>query len=172
MKRPEPTFNTAPQWFVAHTRPRAEKKLASYCDREGFTSELPTIRTVRRYRGKVCAFDNPLFPGYVFLRISPVSKQKVFQSDYCARIIHVTYQQEFDTQLRDILFAVRHANDCEIVMAPQIKQGTRVRIKYGPLAGVEGIVTKRDGIAIVHLQLDFIGQAAAIKIDATQLEPS
>lgn len=172
MKLPEPTFNYEPEWFVAHTRPRAEKKLAFYCHREGFNHELPTVRTVRKYRGKTCAFDNPLFPGYLFLRISPVLKQKIYQSDYCARIIHVPFQSEFDAQLRNILLAVQLADPNEILLAPQIIAGSRVRIKYGPLAGIEGIVTRRDGIALVHLTLDFIGKAATLRLDASQLEPT
>jgi transcription antitermination factor NusG len=48
----------------------------------------------------------------------------------------------------------------------------RVRIKSGPLRGVEGWVQKRHGRASVLLRLDFIGQAAAVKLDADQLEPS
>src|SRR5204863_4059036 len=39
-------------WYVAHTRPRCEKKLAEYCQREGFAVTLPCYRTVHKYRGK------------------------------------------------------------------------------------------------------------------------
>ena len=170
MRRPESSFNTEPQWFVAHTRPRAEKKLAHYCDREGFTNELPTVRTVRKYQRKICKFDNPLFPGYLFLRINPASKQKVFQSDYCARIIQVNLQDEFEQQLRDILQAVRYAEDNEIILCPSITEGLRVRIKSGPLTGLEGVVARREGISNVHLNLDFIGQSAIVKLEASRLE--
>src|SRR5262245_31126833 len=55
-------------WFVAHTRPRCEKKLVEYCTREGFSSTLPTFRSVHKYRGKTAVFHKPLFPGYLFLR--------------------------------------------------------------------------------------------------------
>jgi len=46
----------------------------------------------------------------------------------------------------------------------------RVRIKSGPLRGVEGYVEHRYGLAKVLLRLDFISQAAAVKLDADQLE--
>jgi hypothetical protein len=48
----------------------------------------------------------------------------------------------------------------------------RVRIKAGPLQGLEGWVEKRQGMTMVLLRIDFINQAAAVKIDADLLAPS
>ena len=56
-------------------------------------------------------------------------------------------------------------------VAPDIGEGSRVRIKSGPLQGVEGWVEKRHGVNVVLLRLDFINQAAAVKIEADLLEP-
>jgi len=42
-----------------------------------------------------------------------------------------------------------------------------VKIKSGPLRGVEGLVEKRSGTTYVLLRLDFISQAAAVKIEAS-----
>lgn len=47
-----------------------------------------------------------------------------------------------------------------------------MRIKAGPLQGLEGWVEKRYGMTTVLLRLDFINQAAAVKIDADLLLPS
>ena len=55
-------------------------------------------------------------------------------------------------------------------LAPQITAGARVRIKSGPLRGLEGCVQERAGVTMVLLRLDFISQAAAVKIEATELE--
>jgi hypothetical protein len=46
----------------------------------------------------------------------------------------------------------------------------RVKVKNGPLRGMEAWVEQRYGISTVLLRLDFIGQAAAVKLDATDLE--
>ena len=53
-------------WFVAHTRPRCEKKLLQFCEREGLFASLPCYRAVHKCRGKTVVFQKPLFPGYVF----------------------------------------------------------------------------------------------------------
>ncbi len=155
-------------WYVAHTRPRCEKKLAEFCLREKFLVTLPTVRSVKKYRGKTMVFEKPLFPGYVFLQLVKSARQKVYQSDYVANLLDVVEQDLFEQQLNDILLAVE--SDVEVYLVPTIKTGTRVKIKSGPLRGCEGFVESRKGLVEVLLRLDFIGQAAAVKIDAGDLE--
>jgi transcription antitermination factor NusG len=58
-------------WFVAHTKPRREKKLAAYCERHGLAATLPCYESAHKYRGKTVIFRKPLFPGYVFLKLEP-----------------------------------------------------------------------------------------------------
>ena len=160
--------NTKIEWYVAHTRPRCEKKLAQYCEREGFAFKLPCYRTVHKYRGKTVSFSKPLFPNYVFLQLQPPQRQKVYQSDYVANLLDVPDQALFEQQLGDILRALD--TDLEVCLAPEIKTGCRVRIKSGPLRGIEGWVENRTGTVQVHLRLDFISQAASVKIEADNLE--
>lgn len=155
-------------WFVAHTRPRCEKKLALYCKREGFEVTLPLIRSVKKYRGKTAVFDKPLFPGYLFMQLLPEHSRKIYQSDYVANLLDVPDQKTFSEQLSDILEALE--TNLEVFLAPQIKEGVRVKIKSGPLRGMEGFVERRSGLVAVMLRLDFIRQAAAVKMDATDLE--
>jgi transcriptional antiterminator RfaH len=156
-------------WFVAHTRPRCEKKLLQFFQREGVSATLPCYRAAHKYRGKTVVFQKPLFPGYVFLQILAGQRARVYQSDYLANLLEVTDQELFIQQLDDVLRALD--TDFEIRLAPTIGQGTRVKIKHGPLRGMEAWVEKRHGMNTVLLRLDFIGQAAAVKLEATDLEP-
>ena len=156
-------------WFVAHARPRCEKRIVDYCGRMGVTTTLPCYQTVRKYRGKKVTFEKPLFPGYVFLQAAPELRGKIYQSDYVANLLSVNDQAGFERQLADILRALE--TGLEITLAPEIGKGTRVRIRNGPLAGTEGWVEERYGFETVLLRLDFIGQAAAVKLSAADLEP-
>jgi transcription antitermination factor NusG len=156
------------RWFVAHTKPRCEKKLDRYCHQEGISVTLPTYKAAHKYRRKTVVFDKPLFPGYVFLQIGDDKRAKVWQSDCLANLLSITDQELFARQLTEILSALE--TGLEIRLAPAIGEGMRVKIKHGPLQGVEGWVERRYGMNIVLLRLDFIGQAAAVKIEATDLE--
>jgi transcription antitermination factor NusG len=155
-------------WFVAHTRPRCEKKLLQFCEREGLSATLPCYRAAHKYRGKTVVFQKPLFPGYVFLKISVGDRRKIHHSDYLANLLEVADQELFIRQLEDVLCALE--TDFEIRLAPRIGEGMRVKIQNGPLRGIEGWVEHRYGMNTVLLRLDFIGQAAAVKLEATDLE--
>jgi transcription antitermination factor NusG len=155
-------------WFVAHTRPRREKKLVEYAQREGLSVTLPCYRSVHKYRGKTAVFEKPLFPGYVFFRLLPAQRQRVYQSDYVANLLDVPDQQLFEQQLGAVLQALE--TDLDIHLAPDIGHGKRVRITSGPLRGVDGWVEQRYGMTTVLLRVDFLSQAAAVKVEANQLE--
>ena len=77
-------------------------------------------------------------------------------------------QQTFERQLQDILKALK-AN-LGVRLAPSIGEGMRVLIKEGPLQGIEGWVEQRYGTTTVLLRLDFISQAAAVEVEADQLQ--
>jgi transcriptional antiterminator RfaH len=155
-------------WFVAHTKPRREKKLVEHCRRQGIDATLPCYSSAHKYRGKTVVFQKPLFPGYVFLQLEPALKDSVRQNDHVANLLVVFDQQTFQQQLQDILLALE--SKVGVKLAPAIGEGMRVRIKAGPLQGIEGWVEKRQGMTTVLLRLDFINQAAAVKIDADSLE--
>lgn len=157
-----------PAWFVAHTRPRREKKLKDYCDKEQFHSVLPCFQSVHKYRRKTVSFEKPLFPGYLFIQILPTQKQSVEQNEHVARVLTVFDQDLFAHQLQDILKALEVG--VEIQVFPEIGPGQKVRIKQGPLQGMEAWVESRLGMTAVFLRLDFIGQAAAVKVPADFLE--
>jgi transcriptional antiterminator RfaH len=155
-------------WHVAHTRPRCEKKLADYCEREGVHVTLPLYRSVKKYPGKTVTFEKPLFANYLFLRLSPSQRKKVYQSDYVANLLDVPDQKTFEEQLQAILIALD--TEYEVCAMPHITEGKRVRIKTGALRGMEGFVDERQGKWLVLLRLDFIGRSAGVKIEAADLE--
>jgi transcription antitermination factor NusG len=156
-------------WWVAHVRPRCEKKLQDFCHREGLSTTLPLFQSVKKYRRKKVEFLKPLFPGYVFLHTDRLAASKVRQNQYVANLLEPPDQFEFASQLQQILDAL--SSDSEVRLCPNIVEGQRVRIKLGPLRGIEGVVFQRQGALEIQLRLDFIGQAAALKVDADQVEP-
>jgi len=158
------------RWFVAHTKPRREKKLVEYCQRHGIAATLPCYNSAHKYRGKTVVFQKPLFPGYVFLQLVSAQKDSVRQSDHVANLLDVFDQETFYQQLKDILLALD--TELDVRLAPAIGEGMRVRIRSGPLQGMEGWVEQRYGMTTVLLRLDFINQAAAVKVSADMLDPS
>ena len=167
MKREEYSSDRE-EWFVAHVKPRCEKKLVEYGEVYGFKSTLPTYKSVKKYSSKEVVFRKPFFSGYVFLFINDETRKIAMQSNFVANMLHVVDQQLFEQQLNDILFALNQ--EITIRLEPIIEVGARVMIKSGPLQGQEGWVDERFGMTTVLLRLDFIGQAAAIEVSSDLLE--
>ena len=155
-------------WFVAHVKPRREKKLVEYCGRQAISATLPCYDSAHKYRGKTVVFRKPLFPGYVFLQLKADQRATIRQNEHVAKLLEVIDQETFQKQLDQILIALE--SKLGVRLAPAISQGMRVRIRSGPLQGIEGLVETRRGMSTVLLRLDFINQAAAVKIDAENLE--
>jgi transcriptional antiterminator RfaH len=156
------------RWFVAHTKPRCEKKLYQHCGRAEVMATLPCYSSAHKYRGKTVVFQKPLFPGYVFLHMAPHGRTGMAQSDFVANLLEVADQATLEAQLQDIVLAL--ASGLVVQLAPEIGTGARVRIKAGPLRGVEGFVEDRRGHDTILLRLDFISQAAAVCVGAESLE--
>ena len=54
---------------------------------------------------------------------------------------------------------------------PYLKEGQRVRMRSGPLAGVEGVLKQRRGHHILVLSVDILQQGASARVDASEVEP-
>src|SRR4030095_8597440 len=96
-------------------------------------------------------------------------KQLLSQSRYVANLLDVFDQETFQRQLQNIVLALE--TKLAVRLAPEIGEGMRVRIKAGPLRGMEGWVEQRYGMSTILLRIDFINQAAALKLEANVLEP-
>src|SRR5688572_9672916 len=54
---------------------------------------------------------------------------------------------------------------------PFLKVGRKVRVKSGPLAGCEGILTRKRGLARLVLSINLLQQSVVAEVDADTVEP-
>jgi len=129
-------------WYVAHTAAAlAKRNSLSTVNGRVLRRRCPaTARsTISRQDGDV---SEAPFSRIYLLKLAAQQRQKVYQSDYVANLLDVPDQGTFTHQLGDILQALE--TDLEVCLAPQIHgRRARVRIKSGPLRGLEGQVQER-----------------------------
>jgi transcription antitermination factor NusG len=53
---------------------------------------------------------------------------------------------------------------------PNLKEGTRVRVRRGPLQGAEGILAKKEAEYTFLVNLELLGRSIGVKIYADDLE--
>ncbi len=157
------------RWAVAHTRPRCEKKLADAARAAGITIYLPVQVREHRYGNRRRAFTAPLFAGYVFCRGDPPQRQWLRQNQHTANLLEVVDQASLVGQLKQLHALLAAGLLVEVL--PFLETGRRVRVKSGPLRGLEGVVMRVQGSTRVLVNIDMIRQAAAVEVDSATLAP-
>ncbi len=160
-----------PRWFACHTKPRCEKKFADLMARERFAHYLPLIGSVRRYGGQKKTFTKPLFPGYVFTRVEPARKNRIYQQDLLVRLLPVENESVFLRQLEDVKTIC--ASGLEAAVHPLMRKGTHVRVSGGPLHGLEGYVDDPVNPKGIVVSVDVLQQGLLVRLplDSLQLLP-
>ncbi len=164
----QPIDSLVGNWWVLHTRSRNEKVVAERLVKQGVQVFLPLVHRSRVYDGRVRRVDIPLFPGYVFLCGQQKDRELALKTNRVAQILDVPDQQQLQFDLRQIQQIVQ--SDEPVDLFPRLKDGARCRVISGSLAGLEGIVIRRQGPWRVFVSVHFVGQSAELEVDSTMVE--
>lgn len=157
-------------WWVLHTKPRQEKVLMSRLRERKMAHYCPLIaKRFRTPKGRVFTSYIPFFPGYVFLCGNDEVRYHALTTNCVAQCLKVPDAGELVGQLRDVRLAI--ASGLPILPETRIEPGIRVRIRSGPLAGIEGMVVSRHGENRFIIMVSFIQQGASILLDSLDIEP-
>jgi hypothetical protein len=107
-------------------------------------------------------------PGYVFARLEPARKARVYQQDLLVRAIPVGNEPVFLRQLEDVKTIC--ASGLEAVLHPLIKKGTQVRVRGGPLHGLEGSVDDPANPQGIVVSVDVLQQGLLVRLQLESLQ--
>jgi transcriptional antiterminator NusG len=155
-------------WYVLHTRSRQEKILANELAARHIDHYLPLVRHSRVYGDRKAVVQEPLFPGYVFLFGSLDEAYQADRSKRVANIIRVTDQQHLEWELSNIKLAL--SQGAPLDPYPHLVKGVRVEVRAGPFRGLQGVIEEKARESRLILQVDVLGRAVSLEIDATHLQ--
>jgi len=157
-------------WHALHTRHQHEKVVAQALLGKGFEVFLPQYRTVHRWKDRRKELILPLFPNYVFIR-GGLERMLILVTTPGIHSL-VSWGGRPANIPPDEIEAVRRLVGSSLPVEPHpfLKCGDRVRIKSGPLAGIEGIlVRKTRGFRLV-LSVEMLSKSAAVEVDVAIVE--
>ncbi len=159
-------------WTPVRTKPRQEKKFAEYCRSNSLNFYLPLRKKVKRYQRRDVEFYIPMFSGYVFCSLNQELYQKVLRSN---RIVYRLQMDELNEkilirELQGIQMFEKLAVESELIVRPELVNGSRISVRSGPLKGMNGIVEKRKGKAIITINVEILGQSVSTEIDVEDIE--
>jgi transcriptional antiterminator NusG len=127
-------------WFAVRVRSNFEQKVSTMLDGMGYETFLPKYRQRRTWTDRVKETEVPLFPGYTFCRIDPQYRLPLVKVPGVVNLVGVANQPEPipDEEIN----AIRTVLDTRLAFQPWpfLRVGQKVRIRQGPLVGVEGIL--------------------------------
>ena len=172
MRRLAAAQESSANWFAAYTNTHHEKRVASHFSERQIESFLPLYSVLHRWKNRCKVdLDLPLFPNYVFVHIHPRERTRVLGVPGVLSLVGFgrTLAPLSDSEIE----AVRSCmGQRKIEPHPYLVIGERVRIKAGPMTGMEGVLVRKKSNFRVVLALDVIMQCVAVEVDADDLEPA
>lgn len=160
-------------WFAVHTRSRFEKKVFSELREKGIDSFLPLFSAKHKWSDREHRVHQPLFPGYVLVRIAPAQEVRIA----VLRTIGVTNFVGArgmgtpipNSEIQAIQTLLEQRFPFELY--PYLHVGQRVRIRGGCLDGIEGILMSIGGNESLIVSVQLIRRSIAMRITGYQVEP-
>jgi transcription termination/antitermination protein NusG len=170
---PAAVATTCP-WYALYTRSHCEELVYEQLTAKGFHLLLPTIQVWSQRAGVRHRIAVPMFPGYLFLHslVDSAIYLEVRKARGLVRILGQGWDRLAAVPEEEIL-AIRAVLRSKLPIHPHpyLREGQRVRIRRGPLSGVEGILM--DGKAHkgrLVLSVELLQQSVAVEVDCTDVE--
>ena len=156
-------------WYAAYVVARHEKVVARQLALRSVESFLPLFCTVHYWNTRRAQVELPIFPSYLFVRISAAERLRVLEVPGVVHIVSfqgvpAVVPDEDIARLRTVL-ELRQSEPC-----PYITAGRRIRIKAGPLQGLEGIVVRQNSQTRIIVSVDFIQRSASVELQPEDLQ--
>jgi transcription antitermination factor NusG len=157
-------------WYALLTRHQHEKSVAFALSNKNHEVYLPLCRSVRRWQDRAKQIWLPLFPCYVFIHGGMDRQLQIVTTPGIINIVGwggrpaIVPQSQLDG-VRQII-----ESSLNVETHPFLQCGDRVRVKSGPLMGLEGILTRTKGVARLVVSIEMLGRSAAVEIDVSNVE--
>jgi len=112
-----------------------------------------------------------LFPGYLFVNLNLRDRLGVLLAPGVVRFVLFQGQPAAipDAEIRALESTLSAGK--ELQPHPYLRQGARVRVKHGPMLGMEGILIHRKQRFRLVLSIDLIQRSVMVEVDEGDVEP-
>jgi transcription antitermination factor NusG len=136
---------------------------------QGYECLLPTYKSVRKWSDRVKEVEQPLFPGYLFCRFDFQNRRPVVTTPGVLQIVGYgrTAISVSDEEIQSLQLAVSSGMPKQ--PWPYLEVGQRVRVNYGTLSGLEGILVNVKGNHRVVLSVTLLQRSVAMEVETSWL---
>jgi transcription antitermination factor NusG len=153
------------EWYALQVWSRKENHVAAHLQGLGYECFLPTYRIQRKWSDRIKELEQPLFPGYLFCRFDFLNRRSLVMSPGLIQIVGngKTPVPVAEPEIERMQMAVA----CEAPRQPwpYVEVGQRVRVTYGSLRGLEGILINFKGSHRVVISISLLQRSVAVEVE-------
>lgn len=159
-------------WYVVYTKPRWEKKVAGVLLEKGIENYCPLNKVMKKWSDRNKVVLEPLFKGYVFVKIPESIKWDVKNID---GIINYVYwlgkpAKVKESEINTIRMFLQEFSNVNVV-EKQLNIHSNVTIRQGVLMNYKGIIVEVLG-SKARVMIDSMGLQLVALFDKSNLEPA
>lgn len=169
LAREDLTLDGETRWWAVYTRSRQEKQLMRGLTSLRIAFYCPIVpHRFRSPAGRMRTSYLPLFANYLFMRGDSHDRYRALTTNLVSKTIEVENGPELIHDLRQIQRLIQIG--APMSLEARLQPGCKVRIKSGPLSGVEGVVLRRQGANLLFVAVNFLQQGALVKLEDYEVE--
>ena len=155
-------------WYTVFCKPRQEAIAEENLLRQGFHVHLPRISTRQWQRGRWVDIVEPLFPRYLFVRVDFHRRSMAPIRSTRGAVGLVRFGSAPAVVPHDVMAALLERADPSTGLHRDdqalFRSGDLVKLVDGPLAGLQGVFSQKDGDERVIVLLELLGKANTLRI--------
>ena len=159
-------------WFALRVRSRHENTVATILSGKGYEWFVPLYKSRRLWSDRIKEIQMSLFPGYVFCRFDLQQRFPILTTPGVVSVVGIGKCPIpiDDAEIAAIQAAVRSGLPSR--PWPFLQTGQRVRVEYGPLCGLEGILLHVKGQRRLVLSVTLLQRSVAVEVDDAWVVPT
>jgi transcriptional antiterminator RfaH len=157
------------QWFAVATKPRQERVAEENLTRQDFRAVLPLTEVRKRRQNKWANVIEPLFPGYLFVRLE-LGKDNlapIRSTQGCRDLVRIGpgLVPVPDAVMTPLLSLNSSPKTSDVLFS----EGDKVALASGPFAGLQGVFKLAKGKDRAEVFIALLGKERPITVELDDL---
>jgi len=160
-------------WYAVYTIVRHEKKVNTALLNKNIETLLPLREFINQWKDRKKRVQLPLFPGYVFINISPENTKGLLHIYNTQGVIRILSSNGIYAPIpAEQIDSIKKLTECGLNfdLYPYLSEGKKVVVTSGPMEGVTGKVIKRKGQDRLIVSVDLIKRSVGVELEAGLVE--
>jgi transcription antitermination factor NusG len=158
-------------WYALKVRPRLEKQVSVNLSAKGYELFLPLYKRRSHWSDRIKTLEVPLFPGYLFCQFDVTKRLPILQTPGVISVVGIGKCPEpIDVEEIDALRTVV-SSGVGYQPHPYLAVGDAVRVEYGSLAGITGLITQVKNEFRLIISVNLLMRSVSVEIDRSWVDP-